>query len=1364
MVDTADGSKSAHKHRWRAKIFSKDDDAPPKDPKPKTQSSFKLDDDINAFLKPSTERAQAHKDAAAAFLQTTNTPRIDTSAAQRWPSASDIVNSGLGRSPGIGGLKTGGGRKKGLTVSFVRTQPDVIGEGGDECEDPSIEVYKRKKAHSLSDVDKMSSQTHQDDISLGARTSSGGESFNQDAAKRGVVTRTLTSGGELSPPLRQKLEIGSINTHAQPPEPPEPRLGSMGLGERPKPLSRVPTGFDPQQVETPVSLRRPSVDSVQSHESENTSPVATRKVPDLPPTKEEDEDFAPAPLKRSQTGFSTLGGDLEEEPPTLPSPLARFTSNEWDDSPTEAKSLLVEQYLKSEPKDRLIHDMRAEEGKALHEAAHNRQDSDSSNASLQASSVHSNAFQVGTPPSAVNTLAAGKTPPRLLSRDPSYQTVGSPKQQYNPLQSALEAEDPYRSRARRPSSPARSPMPPGTSPLDTDPRPPSAGSSAYSGVSASRKVAQFNAAPEPSSATTTGSAQSERQAFSAISQTSIAPTPPQYERAAPIPSPPTDRQPQHQLPPKPPPHSQSPVSVPPPQSNAAPAKPAGTLGRSDTKMQGNAAYKDFATRIEHMRGVFELTAQLNGQINSHSPMEWIRVAIWWFLKGRSGMEIQIRSRPKTAEPQPERLTQPHVDLAKAWWILNEVLHEHPGLGRYAGEPTDMQARSAREAGDNSNADVYEARDAIIASMKLLLGSMQRNQSMPPTQALLQGQLHQDLWEKYPRFAPDVGSVLAGTAGKSVLASGPQQLNAAVQIPISDTKADFTYFRMFVNVSVSTDDPNNDRQPLPAVVTVLRSREDFKVKIVICSQTELINLTVGANPDAGPTWRDVHWRSKGQGFSVQLRHGYILNVETAETDFRTLWNIVDHTNRVESTIRERADERLSSKIYLREAAYKDPANPSAFPPDRVRPCKLYVFEKFDLSSEGTGKRKLHRGYRVVLVTHPMVRTVSFASHEFGTRQDPLNFSYGTEPDQAPSMAFRIREEMPDNKSKFCNMHIVFNDPKERNHIFGLLTSMNIGTGEMIFAQVPLKSYSIESADVVEGFSQGWKEVLKRLQWVEAKTYNQDPEEAGLESAPTVMSESLRILCRHSAGVFSDRMNLDTGELLVRLPIDGSPELTLLRNPQQDMAVAVDFTRTEQDVPQALAEMLQTLMRTSTIRKLTFNSFNDLHAFQFAVTGFNVIFDGIASTFSISRRRMVVPIYKQWTASQIRIQIVEQDNIIQLLAFFENFSHADAMNFQLRVTDTYEKSDKGGKPSLRMVDCKFALPVEERKGEGKMGKEEGRLTGWAGTKRRFVCLDQIEYPGEHDDVLIGFDSVETRDRFAEALPSATTKQKFSIRRKI
>jgi hypothetical protein len=82
----------------------------------------------------------------------------------------------------------------------------------------------------------------------------------------------------------------------------------------------------------------------------------------------------------------------------------------------------------------------------------------------------------------------------------------------------------------------------------------------------------------------------------------------------------------------------------------------------------------------------------------------------------------------------------------------------------------------------------------------------------------------------------------------------------------------------------------------------------------------------------------------------------------------------------------------------------------------------------------------------------------------------------------------------------------------------------------------------------------------------------------------------------------------GEILVRLPTDGAADLTLLRNPQQDMAVAVDSSRTEPGVPDALAELLRTLTNASTIRRLAFNSFKDLHAFQLAVTGFEVKFDG------------------------------------------------------------------------------------------------------------------------------------------------------------
>lgn len=41
----------AFKGRWKAKLFAKDaaPEAPPEDPRPKTQTSFKLNDDVNEY-------------------------------------------------------------------------------------------------------------------------------------------------------------------------------------------------------------------------------------------------------------------------------------------------------------------------------------------------------------------------------------------------------------------------------------------------------------------------------------------------------------------------------------------------------------------------------------------------------------------------------------------------------------------------------------------------------------------------------------------------------------------------------------------------------------------------------------------------------------------------------------------------------------------------------------------------------------------------------------------------------------------------------------------------------------------------------------------------------------------------------------------------------------------------------------------------------------------------------------------------------------------------------------------------------------------------------------------------------------------
>ena len=63
----------------------------------------------------------------------------------------------------------------------------------------------------------------------------------------------------------------------------------------------------------------------------------------------------------------------------------------------------------------------------------------------------------------------------------------------------------------------------------------------------------------------------------------------------------------------------------------------------------------------------------------------------------------------------------------------------------------------------------------------------------------------------------------------------------------------------------------------------------------------------------------------------------------------------------------------------------------------------------------------------------------------------------------------------------------------------------------------------------------------------------------------------------------------------------------------------------------------------------------------------------------------------------------------------------MNFALKGTDVFETFSRSGTFYLRISDAKFALP----KGEEDPSKE-------------FVSLDAPEFPGEHDDVTIEFDT--------------------------
>lgn len=196
------------------------------------------------------------------------------------------------------------------------------------------------------------------------------------------------------------------------------------------------------------------------------------------------------------------------------------------------------------------------------------------------------------------------------------------------------------------------------------------------------------------------------------------------------------------------------------------------------------------------------------------------------------------------------------------------------------------------------------------------------------------------------------------------------------------------------------------------------------------------------------------------------------------------------------------------------------------------------------------------------------------------------------------------------------------------------------------------------------------------------------------------------------------------------------LKLYRPAQDSLTICFAENLVSKSDVAVLHQTTTSLSAASSVRIYRLKSLASLHELQFLVTGFSVVHDGLATFFSISRRRMVVPIYKRLEATLARVQIIRDDDHIQLLLFLADFVHGKCMNLFLKGTDTYEMFEKSKKFYVRFVDAKFAMP--------KTDDEEG----WD-----MICLDLVEYPTEHDDIMIGFDTEDGKSGSARYLVLAS-----------
>ncbi|CAG8938588.1 unnamed protein product [Penicillium salamii] len=778
----------------------------------------------------------------------------------------------------------------------------------------------------------------------------------------------------------------------------------------------------------------------------------------------------------------------------------------------------------------------------------------------------------------------------------------------------------------------------------------------------------------------------------------------------------------------------------PPQEPARTSQPPKFSIRNIANQVGDTAFAEFREYNARYESLIQLAAESVKPLMETSLCEWVRAAVWWFLRGKTRLEVYARSR---ATLPPNFAKQAVIDLGKALWITENIVPHHSELARYGSMSIDSLIAVASTTGDKSLADHLSMHQTIINHLRSLSMSIKRNNILAsvvsdegsPTQ------LDTTIWLRYPFYAPDVSAVLSGAATRSMLADTTAKTPSLVNMmPLGDTGRYFSYGTLFVQVCVSSSDDDGQQQyAMPCALTIVRERADWYVCAAITSQSQLVNIMIQSDRKQGPTWEDVDWQVRSNSMHVKLPRGFELDVMFKEEDFKTLWNIVKYTKKSEDSLHPEAGETVVFENTVKVFQYMDPGTPKAFPADPVERCRVRLFERSVKITEGTGTRSAHRGFRLAVLTSPRVKTLSSIRHTLG-HGSPVVFGLLRGEDGAPALLLKVTED-----GRTRSMLMTFHEVEERAEMHSVLLGMSPRNGELKSPEYALTSYCIEQPE--DHFS--GRPSVKHLEFPAGSVCVIDQEHAYVDHGygPTILSENLRAFVATEWGSVTDRINLGPGELKIGLDVKRPTSMSLFRPAQQDMTLSLADNLIAPELPGKLAGLLEKITTKPMIRRLDFPTMQDLHAFEASVTGFQVLYDGMASSFSISRRRSMVPIYKKWEASLARVQIVRQEKVVQLLAFFGEFQHGTCMNFVLKGTDIMESFGRSGKFGIRMVDAKFALPR----------KDEDPVSN-------FVCLDMPEYPIEHDDIAITFDTEATRATFKAALPGSVREpsRMGSIRR--
>ncbi|KAF7585789.1 hypothetical protein BBP40_010082 [Aspergillus hancockii] len=508
------------------------------------------------------------------------------------------------------------------------------------------------------------------------------------------------------------------------------------------------------------------------------------------------------------------------------------------------------------------------------------------------------------------------------------------------------------------------------------------------------------------------------------------------------------------------------------------------------------------------------------------------------------------------------------------------------------------------------------------------------------------------------------------------------------VAFGDTDSIFSYGSEFVEVTLLTEEENDPWHSFKCVLSFVRSRSSWEIVAVLASQTDSVYIEIHSSRKKGVSWQNVHWDATRLLMEIEIQPTYIIQVQLGEQNFKMIWEISHQVTKTESLLVAGKHEDLIFEDTVGFCHYISHDRPSSFPSSPIEQCNVRLFERFGMVKEGMIERRVHRGFRFFVTTPQHTKTISKASHLFPS-SSPLQLGIFESSNGFPGFLLQLLDG-----SNRLTVSLTFYDHQTRSLVHSLLSGAVSRPHETEIQQLPIRSLAISEPPDRDSDTQD----VRYLEIGES-LISVIEEKGGLERNPygnTVWSEILRVIIETKWGSMTDRINL--GLSFVRL---GSSHFA-------------------HDVigPSQLMIGLPVL--------------DHLHKFQEAVTGYTVRCDQVASRFIINRPRRLIPISRKWEAKFTRIQLVQQNGKFQLIAFFYQSALGNCMNFEIKCTDDFRPVEKNDEWGVLIKDAKFSLP-----------EIKPHLPG-------FVCLNELFYPLEHDDITIMFGEREARDELLGCLP--------------